>query len=102
MKGIIMCTACSCGTQDSSQKAGVAVATSTVDGVVRQVYAVSGMTCGHCVSSVSTEIGKVEGVSGVQVDLAAGAVTVSGSGFSNEEVRAAVQEAGYEVAGAGA
>jgi copper chaperone len=102
MKGITMCTACSCGTQDSAQEAGVAVATSTGEEGVRQVYAVSGMTCGHCVSSVSAEIGKVEGVSGVQVDLAAGAVTVSGSGFSDEQIRAAVQEAGYEMAGAGA
>src|SRR4051812_34326423 len=95
-----MCTACSCGTQDGAQEAGVAVATSTVEDGARQVYAVSGMTCGHCVSSVSAQIGKVEGVSGVQVDLAAGAVTVSGSGFSDEQIRAAVQDAGYEMAGA--
>jgi copper chaperone len=95
-----MCTACSCGTQDSAQEAAVVAATSAVEDDVRQVYAVSGMTCGHCVSSVSAEIGKVEGVSGVQVDLADGVVTVSGSGFSDEQIRAAVQEAGYEMAGA--
>ncbi|MEV1173376.1 heavy-metal-associated domain-containing protein [Nonomuraea sp. NPDC049784] len=50
---------------------------------------------------MSAEIGKVEGVSEVQVDLTAGAVTVSGSGFSDDQIRAAVQEAGYEMAGAG-
>ena len=41
------------------------------------VYTVAGMTCGHCVSAVSEEIGKLDGVAGVQVDLATGAVTVS-------------------------
>ncbi|MET8003420.1 heavy-metal-associated domain-containing protein [Nonomuraea glycinis] len=50
---------------------------------------------------MSAEIGKVEGVSGVQVDLAADAVTVGGSGFSDDQIRAAVQDAGYEMVGAG-
>ncbi|MFD0663294.1 heavy-metal-associated domain-containing protein [Thermocatellispora tengchongensis] len=60
----------------------------------------SGMTCGHCASSVSAEIGKVGGVGDVQVDLASGRVTVSGSGFSDDEIRTAVEEAGYRLAGA--
>ncbi|WP_245646991.1 heavy-metal-associated domain-containing protein [Microtetraspora niveoalba] len=64
-----------------------------------RTYSVSGMTCGHCVSSVSGEIGKVAGVTGVSVDLAAGAVTVNGAGYSDEEIRAAVEEAGYELVG---
>lgn len=84
-----MCTACACGTADSTS---AQVETSG------SVYQVSGMTCGHCVSSVSAEIGKVGGVSGVQVDLATGAVTVSGTGFSDEEIRAAVDRAGYALA----
>ncbi|MER6177415.1 heavy-metal-associated domain-containing protein [Streptosporangium sp. NPDC001681] len=82
-----MCTACACGT---------AISTSAqVETGGGTAYQVSGMTCGHCVSSVSAEIGKVGGVTGVQVDLASGAVTVSGAGFSDEEIRAAVEQAGY-------
>ena len=62
-------------------------------------YTVTGMTCGHCVSSVSSEIGKLGGVSDVQVDLATGAVTVtSDQPLDDAAVRAAVDEAGYEVA----
>ncbi|MFD8563588.1 heavy-metal-associated domain-containing protein [Streptosporangium canum] len=63
-------------------------------------YQISGMTCGHCVSSVSAEVESVGGVTGVQVDLATGLVTVSGTGFSDEEIRAAVDRAGYTLAGA--
>ncbi|MET7426066.1 cation transporter [Dactylosporangium sp. NPDC005555] len=62
-------------------------------------YTVNGMTCGHCVSSVSSEIGKLGGVSNVEVDLATGAVTVtSDQPFDDDAVRAAVDEAGYDVA----
>jgi copper chaperone CopZ len=56
------------------------------------------MTCGHCVSSASAAIGGVTGVSGVAVDLPTGAVTVSGAGFSDEQIRAAVEHAGYALA----
>jgi copper ion binding protein len=63
-------------------------------------YAVKGMTCGHCVQAVSAEVGKVPGVTEVRVDLAAGAVTVTSDGPADEQaVRAAVDEAGYEVVG---
>jgi copper ion binding protein len=63
-------------------------------------YQVEGMTCGHCVSSVSGEVGKVPGVSGVEVDLASGAVTVtSAAPLDRAVVAAAVTEAGYELAG---
>jgi copper chaperone len=60
-------------------------------------YAVNGMTCGHCVMSVSEEVEQVPGVTGVEVDLTAGRVVVSGEGFSDEAIRAAVDEVGYEV-----
>jgi len=61
-------------------------------------YTVSGMTCGHCVSSVKEEIGEVSGVTGVEVDLATGLVTVeSDSPLDTAAIRAAVEEAGYEV-----
>ncbi len=61
-------------------------------------YTVKGMTCGHCVNAVSTELGKLPGVSAVDVDLATGAVTVSSSGpLALADVGAAVDEAGYEL-----
>ncbi|SFO58545.1 copper ion binding protein [Pseudonocardia ammonioxydans] len=61
-------------------------------------YTVSGMTCGHCVSSVTEEISEIAGVTDVSVDLPTGAVTVTSDGeLSADAVRAAVQEAGYEV-----
>jgi copper chaperone CopZ len=61
-------------------------------------YTVSGMTCGHCVSSVSGEISKLPGVEKVDVDLESGQVTVaSAEPLDDAAVRAAVDEAGYEV-----
>lgn len=61
-------------------------------------YVVKGMTCGHCVMSVTEEVEQVPGVSGVDVDLDTGRVVVHGDGFSDEAIRDAVDEAGYEVA----
>ena len=67
---------------------------------VRTTYQVSGMTCGHCVQSVTTELFRLSGVSDVAVDLAAGEVTVTSDGaLALDEVRAAVDEAGYALAG---
>jgi copper chaperone CopZ len=63
-----------------------------------RAYNVRGMTCGHCVMSVREEVGEVAGVRTVVVDLASGRMTVSGRGFGDVEVRAAVAQAGYEVA----
>ncbi|MEV0731284.1 MULTISPECIES: copper ion binding protein [Polymorphospora] len=64
-------------------------------------YQVKGMTCGHCVNSVSTEIGAIAGVSDVQVDLAAGRVTVTSEApLDLATVRAAVDEAGYDLVAA--
>jgi copper ion binding protein len=64
-------------------------------------YTVVGMTCGHCVSSVTEEVSQVAGVTGVDVDLASGAVTVTSEApVDADAVRAAVEDAGYEVAGA--
>ncbi len=65
-----------------------------------RVYSVTGMTCGHCVNAVSTEVGKVAGVESVDVDLTTGRVTVRGEGFADEQIAAAVDEAGYTLAGA--
>jgi copper chaperone len=62
-------------------------------------YAVNGMTCGHCVMSVTEEVEQVPGVTGVDVDLETGRVVVRGDGFSDNAIRDAVHEAGYEVEG---
>ena len=63
-------------------------------------YRVQGMTCGHCVHAVSTEVGGLPGVQQVDVDLATGNVTVTSDGeLDREAVRAAVDEAGYELVG---
>ena len=61
-------------------------------------YTVSGMTCGHCVSSVTEEVTNIPGVTDVQVDLASGAVTItSETPVEETAVKAAVDEAGYEL-----
>jgi copper chaperone len=63
-------------------------------------YTVVGMTCGHCVSAVTEEVSQLPGVTGVDVDLANGGLTVmSEAPVEESAVRAAVEEAGYEVAG---
>jgi copper chaperone len=63
-------------------------------------YTVTGMTCGHCVSAVSEEVGALPGVTEVAVDLPTGAVTVtSDSPLDDAAVAAAVEEAGYQLAG---
>ena len=61
-------------------------------------YTVNGMTCGHCVLSVREEVGEVDGVTAVDVELSSGRMVVSGHGIDDAAVRAAVEEAGYEVA----
>ena len=61
-------------------------------------FSVSGMTCDHCVAAVRAEVGRVDGVTGVDVQLATGAVTVeSARPVDPAAVSAAVGEAGYEV-----
>jgi copper chaperone CopZ len=68
-------------------------------------YKVTGMTCGHCVNAVTSELGALDGVSGVSVDLVSGGtslVTVtSAQPLDGDVVSAALDEAGgYEIAGA--
>ena len=63
-------------------------------------YAVNGMTCGHCVAAVTDKLSGVPGVTDVTVDLDTGTVGVtSADPLSTDAVRAAVEEAGYELAG---
>ncbi|WAL49759.1 heavy-metal-associated domain-containing protein [Rhodococcus pyridinivorans] len=60
---------------------------------------VTGMTCGHCVSSVREEIGQIPGVTGVNVDLASGRVDIdSTTDIDHTAIAAAVDEAGYQLA----
>jgi copper chaperone CopZ len=63
------------------------------------VYEVPGISCGHCKAAIEGEVGKVEGVDAVEVSIADKTVTVSGSA-TDEALRAAIDEAGYEVAAA--
>ena len=63
------------------------------------VYSVPGMSCGHCVNTLTTEVGAVSGVKAVNVDLAAKTVTVDWDVEDDAAVREAIEEAGYEVAG---
>ena len=61
-------------------------------------YRVEGMTCDHCVRAVRTEVEAIEGVAEVEVDLATGEVAVtSAAPLDPATVRAAVDEAGYEL-----
>ena len=60
-------------------------------------YTVAGMTCSHCVVSISEEVAEVPGVHAVDVDLASGRLIISGDGVREDDVLAAVAEAGYEV-----
>jgi copper chaperone len=66
----------------------------TVD---ERTYRVAGMTCDHCVASVREEVSALPGVERVEVELATGRLAVSGHGFTDQAVRAAVDDAGYEL-----
>jgi copper chaperone CopZ len=62
-------------------------------------YKVTGMTCGHCVTSVTEEVQEIPGVEDVEVVLETGALTVtSDNPVDDAVVRAAVEEAGYQLA----
>ncbi len=60
-------------------------------------YTVRGMTCGHCVASVTEEVQAVPGVQSVDVELDSGRLTVTGD-IEESTVRTAVEEAGYQLA----
>ena len=61
-------------------------------------YTVAGMTCDHCKAAVTEEVEQVAGVRAVEVDLNTKLVVVRGDGVSDDAVRAAIVEAGYETA----
>ncbi len=65
-----------------------------------QSYTVSGMTCQHCVNAVTEEVEAIDGVTDVRVDLDSGGLTVTSTGpLPDGVVAAAVDEAGYALAG---
>ena len=61
-------------------------------------YTVTGMTCSHCADAVTSEVSAVPGVSSVDVTVETGTVVVHGEKLDDQAVRAAIDEAGYEVA----
>ncbi|MEV4428413.1 heavy-metal-associated domain-containing protein [Streptomyces sp. R-07] len=89
----------SCCTPDNScsttETATVAVADSTVT-----VYAVTGMTCGHCRTAITKSVSALDGVISVDVDVDGGLVTVTTGGEPDDAaITAAVDDAGYELTG---
>ena len=62
-------------------------------------YAVPGVSCEHCRSAIATEVGRVPGVDAVEVDLERKLVVVRGGTLADVEIRAAIDEAGYDVEG---
>jgi copper ion binding protein len=87
-----MCTSCNCGDSKSDVVLGVESLTTRAP----EVFEVEGMTCGHCVGSVSNSVGQVDGVRKVSVDLATGRLEVqSDRGVSRESIDSAVRAAGY-------
>ena len=59
---------------------------------------VPGMTCGHCKAAIETEVGAVDGVSGVGVDLETKDVVVTGASLDRDAIVAAIADAGFDVA----
>ena len=63
-----------------------------------RTYTVTGMTCAHCVASVTEEVQELDGVEAVDVVLETGLLTVTAPAVDDGAVRAAVEEAGYQLA----
>jgi copper chaperone CopZ len=61
-------------------------------------YTVPGLSCGHCRAAITAEVEQVAGVTSVDVDLPAKRVSVAGDELDDAAIRAAIDEAGYDVA----
>ncbi len=61
-------------------------------------YTVPAIHCDHCAASIKEEVGEVEGVESVEVEVGSKVVTIQGEQLSDEALRAAIREAGYEAA----
>ncbi len=66
--------------------------------VTELTYAVPGVSCAHCRAAIAGEVELVPGVRTVDVDLDAKRVRVTGDGLDDAAIRAAIDEAGYDVA----
>jgi copper chaperone CopZ len=99
--GITDANSSCCSTTDRGSSKSATVVSSTAR---TENFLVSGMTCSHCVTSVTEELSLLPGVESVDVQLNAGApslVTVASStALDLDAVRTAIDEAGYELAGA--
>jgi copper chaperone len=60
-----------------------------------RIALVPGMTCGHCVAAVTSEVSAVAGVTSVAIDLESKRVTIQGANLNNEALRLAIDEAGF-------
>ena len=93
--------ACCAPAEEAVRTAGSPTEAARAEGI-QATYAVTGMTCGHCVSAVRQELGALPGVTAVEVDLVAGGVSTvsvtSAAALSDDAVAAAVDEAGYALA----
>jgi copper chaperone CopZ len=95
--------ACACSA-DAHVHADAVVASTSATSASSAEYLVAGMTCSHCVASVTEELEALDGVEAVRVDLNAGGtstVTVSSAApLDTDAVRAAIDEAGYSLVSA--
>lgn len=66
---------------------------------MKKTIKIEGMTCGHCVSSVDTALNAVEGVTEVKVDLEANQATVEAGNVSDEKLKQAIEDIGFDVVG---
>ena len=95
---------CGCGGcgRGAASETTAADTTASVDASgVTQTFDVTGMTCGHCVSSVTEEVSELSGVESVTVDLNVGGAStvtvVSENALTTDAVRSAVEDAGYKL-----
>ncbi|MFB7517695.1 cation transporter [Streptomyces sp. NPDC056144] len=91
----------SCCTPDNScSTATDGTTTVTIVESTTTAYAVSGMTCGHCKTAITTSVSALAGVISVDVDVTAGLVTVTTGGAPDDAaIAAAIDDAGYELTG---
>ena len=66
--------------------------------VLQLEFSVPGMSCAHCEAAIKHEVGSLPGVSGIDVDLDSKVVTVRGEALDRDDIVAAIDEAGYDVA----
>lgn len=89
---------CACATEAAAEGSAPITAASPAVAGATVTYEVTGMTCSHCVSAVTEELSALDGVTSVSVELEGGRVTVvSDQPIGRDLVRAAVEEAGYEL-----